>query len=447
MKDLKHRAIRGGIAKIGSQIANLLIRTGSLMVLARLLSPKDFGLVGMVTAITGIFGVFRDFGLSAAAVQRAEITQQQSSTLFWINLFVGILLGLLALSLAPFIVALYHEPRLFGIAAVLASAFVFNAAGVQHLALLERQMRFTTLAVIDVFALTLSAAIAMVMAIRGFGYWALVTNATVVPLLSTLSVWLCVRWIPARPRARVGIRSLMSFGGTITLNGLIMYLASNVDKILVGRYWGVYAIGIYGRSYQLVNIPIENLNSSAGSVAFAGLSRLQNEPKRLRSYFLKGYSLVMSATIPIACGCMLFANDIIGVCLGPKWKDAAAIFRIMAPAIVAFAAISPLGWLLNSMGLVKRGLHIAIVLGPAMVTSYLIGIAFGPVAVAVAYTCVVLTSIIPVAIWATRGTPVSVRDIVQTISRPLISAVVSPRLYSDCSFFMGLSFLHCPGSC
>src|ERR1017187_4388716 len=149
MKDLKQRTIRGGFAKICSQGANFLLRMGSLMIMARLLDPKDFGLVGMVTAVIGVFSVFRDFGLSAAAVQRTSVTEEQSSTLFWINLLVGGVLGLLALAMAPFFVAFYHEQRLFGVTAVLATAFLFNAAGVQHTALLERRMRFTALSIID----------------------------------------------------------------------------------------------------------------------------------------------------------------------------------------------------------------------------------------------------------------------------------------------------------
>ena len=159
MKDLKQRTIRGGAAKFCSQGANFLLRMASLMILARLLDPKDFGLVGMVTAVIGVFSVFRDFGLSAAAVQRTSVTDEQSSTLFWINLLVGAVLGFLVLAMAPFVVAFYHERRLFGVTAVLATSFLFNAAGVQHTALLERQMRFTTLSVIDIVSWLASTAI------------------------------------------------------------------------------------------------------------------------------------------------------------------------------------------------------------------------------------------------------------------------------------------------
>src|SRR5713101_1737510 len=183
MKDLKHRAIRGGFAKICSQGTSFLIRIGSLMIMARLLDPKDFGLVGMVTAVIGVFNVFRDFGLSAAAVQRTTVTEEQASTLFWINLLVGAVLGLLSLAMAPFVVSFYREPRLFGVTAALSTGFLFNAAGVQHSAILERQMRFTTLSLIDIVSLLTSILVGVGMAVHGYGYWALVATTTVAPLV------------------------------------------------------------------------------------------------------------------------------------------------------------------------------------------------------------------------------------------------------------------------
>src|SRR5580658_7487139 len=136
MKDLKQRTIRGGLARLCAQGANFLLRVGSLMVLARLLGPKDFGLVGMVTAFTGVLTLFRDFGLSAAAVQRTTVTEEQISTLFWINLLLGALLSFVALAMAPVIAAFYHEPQLLGVTSVLAIGFLFNAAGIQHAAIL-----------------------------------------------------------------------------------------------------------------------------------------------------------------------------------------------------------------------------------------------------------------------------------------------------------------------
>src|SRR5215471_17974862 len=214
MKDLKHKVIRGGFAKAVAQGANFAIRMGSLMVMACLLAPRDFGLVGMVMAFTGVLNLFRDFGLSTATVQRGHVTDDQVSTLFWINVLVGSILAAILMIASPFVAVFYHEPRLVWVSLVLATSFVFNGAGVQHTALLERQMRFTALATIDTIALLSSITIGIIMAVTGFGYWALVAAAVSMPLITTSCLWLVTRWIPGRPRSKVGLHSILRYGGT-----------------------------------------------------------------------------------------------------------------------------------------------------------------------------------------------------------------------------------------
>jgi PST family polysaccharide transporter len=428
MQDLKSKTIRGGLARLCAQGANFFLRVGSLMVLARLLGPKDFGLVGMVTAFTGALSLFRDFGLSSAAIQRTTVTEDQISTLFWINLLLGVLLGLVAVALAPALAAFYGEPRLFGLTSVLALGFLFNAAGIQHSALLQRQMRFTALAVINVISLIVGIVIAIGGAEAGYGYWAIVAMSVVTPLTATLGVWLTAGWIPTMPRRRVGIRSMIHFGGTLTLNGLVAYVAYNAEKVMIGYFWGADAIGIYGRAYQIVSIPTDNLNSAVGEVAFSALSRLQDDPPRLKSYFLKGFSLVLGMTLPITITCALFADDVVFVLLGPKWTDTIAIVRLLAPTIAIFAIINPLGWFVYSIGLVARCLKIALVFAPLMITGCVIGLPYGPKGVAFAYSAVMTLWVIPHILWCVHGTPISLRDILSTVSRPLVSGLLAGGL-------------------
>ena len=428
MKDLKQKTMRGGLARLCAQGANFVIRLASLMVLARLLSPRDFGLVGMVTAFTGVLILFRDFGLASAAVQRATVTEEQISTLFWINIFIGALLGLVAVSLAPAIAAFYHEPQLFGVTAVLAVGFLINSAGIQHCALLQRQMRFTALSVIGFVSLIVGTAIAIGGAKAGYGYWALVAMTVASSLIATIGFWLATGWIPGMPHRRAGIRSMMHFGGTLTLNGLVAYVAYNADKVMIGRFWGADAIGVYGRGYQLISIPTDNLNSAAGEVAFAALSRLQDDPIRLRSYFLKGFSLLLGLTLPITIACALFADDVVFVFLGPKWKDVVAIFRLLAPTIAILAIINPLGWLIYSLGLVARSLRIALVFAPIIITGYLIGLPYGPKGVAFAYSAVMTMWAIPHILWCVHGTPISLWDVLLAVSRPLASGILAGAL-------------------
>jgi PST family polysaccharide transporter len=428
MKDLKEKTIRGGLARLCAQGADFTLRLLSLMVMARLLGPKDFGLVGMVTAFTGVLILFRDFGLSAAAIQRPVVTEEQKSTLFWINVLFGAGLVLLTIAMAPFIAAFYHEPRLVGVASALACSFLLNAAGIQHGVLLQRQMRFTALAIVSIISLIVSTTIGIGGAMAGYGYWALVAMTLTQPLFTSLGFWLATAWIPGPPRRGVGIRSMMHFGGTVTLNGLVVYIASNFEKVLLGRFWGADALGIYGRAFQLINIPTANLNSAAGEVAFAALSRLQDDPPRLKSYFLKGYSLVLAMTMPMTAACAVFADDMILVFLGPKWKAAAAIFRLLAPTILVFAIANPLSWLVMSLGLVRRALKMGLVIAPLMIASYVIGLPYGPEGVAFAYSAVMILWIIPVVAWSVHGTVISFWDVLLAVSRPLASSVVAAGL-------------------
>jgi O-antigen/teichoic acid export membrane protein len=424
MKNLREKAIRGGGAKVFAQAANLLLRVGSLMVLARLLNPKDFGLVGMVTAITGILNLFRDFGLSSATVQRAEVTDEQVSTLFWINILVGAGLCFLLAGVSPLVAWFYHEPRLVWVTIVLSLAFLFNAIGIQHSAMLQRQMKFTALSIIEVFSWVASVAVGISMAALGCGYWSLAVMAVVLPFVYSVGVWISMRWVPSLPHRNVGIRSMMRFGGTITLNSVIVYIAYNFEKVLLGRFWGAEATGLYGRAYQLINIPTDNLNTAVGEVAFSTLSRVQDDGQRVRSYFLKGYALVLALSVPATIAGAIFANDLIFVVLGPKWSDTAPIFRLLAPTILIFAMINPLAWLLFSTGRIMRSLRIVCVIAPLTITAYFLGLPYGPKGVALAYSTVMVLWLIPHLAWCVHGTTVSLRDILSAVFRPLCSGLV-----------------------
>lgn len=424
MKDLKEKTIRSGSARMAAQISNFALRLGSMVILARLLNPVDFGLVGMVTAFTGVLVLFRDFGLSAASVQRAEVTEAQKSTLFWINLATGAFLMLLAICAAPVVSRFYHEPRLVWVMATVSVGFLVNGAGVQHSALLQREMRFTALAFIEVLSLVVSNGLAVTMAKLGYGYWALVGMTIAAPLTTTVGAWVATAWIPGPPRRGIGIRSMMQFGGTVTLNSLVLYLTYNLVNVLLGRFWGATAIGIYGRASQLVRIPTDNLNSAVGEVAFAALSRIQNDLERLKRYFLKGYSIVLALTLPIMTFCALCSDDLIFVVLGPKWKEAADIFRLLTPTIVVFAIANPLGWLLSSLGLVGRALRIAFAFAPLMVIACIVGLPYGPRGLAIAYSTVMTLWLVPSVMWALYGTGITVWDILKTLVRPLGSAIL-----------------------
>ena len=425
MKDLKQRTIRSGLAKLCGQAVSFFLRIGYLVIMARLLEPKDFGLVAMVTSVTGLYGLFTTAGLSVASIQKVSVTDEQISTLFWFNILAGTILAILCLLTAPVLVRFYNEPHLFWVTVVSAVGFIINATGVQHSALLERHMRYVALAAIGTVSQLVGVIVGIVMAVVGLRYWALVASPIVQSGISVTSFWVVTRWLPGLPRRDDEIGSMLRFGATLTLNGVIVYVAYNLDKVLLGRFWGANVLGLYGRAYQLINIPNDNLNSAIGGVAFSALSRLQKDPARYRSYFLKAYSLANSLTFPITIFFAFFADDIILALLGAKWTDAATIFRLLSPTVMVFGIINPMSWLLLSTGLYGRSFKIALVIAPVVITAYLVGLPFGATGVAFAFSAAMTILLVPVVLWCLHGTAISPRDILLVSSRPLLSAIVA----------------------
>jgi O-antigen/teichoic acid export membrane protein len=437
LSELKCRAVRGSMIGVSTQAVKFLVRMGSMMVLARLLSPEDFGLVGMVTAITGVLGIMKDAGLSMVTVQRAHISDDQTSTLFWINLLVGVVLGIICLASAPILVFFYREPRLLWVTIALASGFLFSGATAQHQALLQRRLCFGALAVIEIISLVLSTAVGIAMAWWGCRHWALVGMAVSLSAASTVGAWVGAGWIPGKPKRGVGIISMLHFGGTVTLNNFIIYVAYNAEKILLGRYWGAEALGIYGRAYQLATLPTDVVNSAIGGVAFPALSKLQSDPSSLRRYFLRGYALLLAMTVPMTVGFALFSEDLILTFLGPKWESAAKIFRYFAPTVFALSMINPIGWLLNATGRVGRSLKMALVITPLVIASYSLGLRFGPSGVAAAYSAMMTILIVPMIAWGSNGSGVTTMDMLRVAVPPFASGIVAGLLAFGCQVRLG----------
>jgi PST family polysaccharide transporter len=396
-----------------------------MMLLARLLSAEDFGLQGMAAVLTGFLGFFRDAGLGGATIQRLEVTHEQISTLFWINVVVGAALATFTAILAPVMVWFYNEPRLYWITVVSGLAFVFGGLAAQHGALILREMRFVTLATVDLLSLTISSAVGVVMALLGWRYWSLVGMAVVSPIISAAGVWLAVPWIPGPPRRKCGVLSMLHFGWMSTCNSLVVFLAWNFDNILIGRVWGADALGLYGRARQLATLPMQQLTAALSGVAFTAFSRIQDDPDRLAKSFLRAYSLFVSLTVPIAISCPLFAEEIVRVLLGAKWMEAAPIFRILAPTALVFALANPLSWLLMSTGRVGRALSISAATTPVVIAGILLGLNHGPKGVALGYSVAMALLVVPIAAWCKHGTSITWTDLWRATRPPLFAGLIA----------------------
>jgi O-antigen/teichoic acid export membrane protein len=418
--DLKGRSIRGGLVTLTSQGIQFLLQTISTVVLARLLTPADFGTVAMVTAITGLASAFADFGLSEATIQRREITHEQVSTLFWINVAIGLGLTLITAALGPVLARFYREPRLIGITLVLSSTFFIGGLRVQPNALLKRQMRFLSLAFRDVASYGLAVPVAIIMAWRGAGYWALVALPLTLNFTQMAISWQMVHWWPGLPRRDAKVGSMVVFGRNVSASYLIYNLNRSVDSVLIGRYWGAAPLGLYSRAYNLLMLPVRQLSRPAGSVAVPAFSRLQEDPERFARYYLRATGLMMWITAPIFGFLFVAAKPVIVLLLGPKWVEAAPVFQILVLSALGQLLLDSTVWLFVSRGQSERLLKLLLIVSPIIVGSFVIGLPFGIKGVALTGSLVLLAILPWILKFAFRGTHLTLKRLGRAVQYPTL---------------------------
>jgi O-antigen/teichoic acid export membrane protein len=423
--DLKRKSVQGGAITVFGQGFSMALQIGTTIVLARLLSPTDYGLQSMVITLTSFFSLFKDAGLSVASVQRENLTRDQISTLFWINIALGAVLTAIVAAGGPFLAVFYKEPRVLWVTVASASVFFFNSLSVQHRALMDRAMRFGTSVKIDMICGSVAAVIAIGMAAKGFGYWSLICQTISLPIMGTAAVWIAMPWMPGRPRWTPELRSMARFGGTVTFNSVVVYIAYNTEKILLGRYWGAAPLGIYGRAYQLATLPVQQLIGSVHIVAFSALSRMQGEGERLVRAYLKSLSVIVALTVPVVISSSLFAKEIILIVLGPKWLAAVPVLRLLSPTVLVFALINPFSWFMRATGRVGRSLKIAFLICPAVILGILAGLRYGPSGVAMGYSAAMVLLLVPIVAWCIHGTEITAGAYLKSIVPPLISGAVA----------------------
>lgn len=429
--NLKARSVRGGAVTFAAQGVKFLLQTGSTAVLARLLLPSDFGLVAMVTAVTGFVAMFKDAGLSMATIQRADITHDQVSTLFWINVALSAAVMLILAAMAPILAAFYAEPRLVWITLALAGTMLFGGFTVQHQALLRRQMRFKALAVIEITALIAGIAVAVAMALMHFGYWSLVGSAAATSLTNMISVWAFCNWRPGPPRRRSGTGPLLRFGGHLTAANFMNYFARNLDNILIGWAWGANALGTYSKAYSLMMLPLTQLTAPAASVAIPVLSRIVPTPDRYRRYYYRCVTLIAFASMPLMGYLFAVSTPLIDVLLGPGWEASASVFRWLLVGALFHPVASTNGWVHISMGRPDRMLRWMLLGVPPIICSFFIGLPYGPVGVARAYSvCLLSVNLVPCLAFAFHGSPLTLTDFFRAILKPfLLSCAVGLIAY------------------
>jgi PST family polysaccharide transporter len=415
--DLGRHTARSGAVTIASQGFKFLISMAATVVLARLLSPRDYGLIGMVAVVTGFISIFKDMGLSLATIQQEEINQQQISTLFWINVSLSVGVMLLTAAIGPLVAWFYGEPNLTLITVGLAAGFLFGGLTVQHEALLKRQMRFRALVTIEIVSVMVGLIVGITLAWRGAGYWSLVANQLVQGLTYAIGVWIISGWRPGRPMRYSGVRSMLAIGGNLTGFHVVNYFARNLDNMLIGRFWGSASLGLYAKAYQLLLLPIDQINAPIAAVAVPALSRLTHSPERYRKAYLRILEKIAIVTMPGMAFMIATSDWIVRLVLGPKWMSVSPIFALLGIAGLVQPILNTAGWLYITQGRTRQMFHFGLIASTIIILSIVAGLPWGPTGVALAYSTTFVLVVTPLVFhYAGREGPVSSSDVYRTVA-------------------------------
>lgn len=369
--------------------AQIITRNGLSLVitaiLARILLPSDYGLVGMVTTLTALLQVFADMGLSWATVRSQTLNRAQVSALFWINIAVGLLLWGAMAAAAPVLADFYDEPAITQIAMVSGISFLLSGIAVQPMALLIRQMNFRGTAIIEVVGLLVGAAVALELAFSGAGYWALVAQ---LPAQALVRVALSIPWSGIKiyaPRRTPGLGSMISFGGLMVVNGILIYLMRNLDTILVGKVWGASELGFYNRAYFLMMLPSMLAAGVLSHLMVSSLANLQDDKPRFANAYRRSLRMVAYVGMPLALGLALTAGPAVELVYGPGWEQVVTLLAWLSLAGITQPIYNTNGWLFTACG--KAGLYLVITLKNAIIlcTVFFLAIEHGTVALARSY--------------------------------------------------------------
>jgi len=289
---------------------------------------------------------------------------------------------------------------------------------------LKRQMQFGRLALVEIVAITLGVLTAIVAGWCQVGYWALVLMSIVTELVMTIGIWLSCKWRPKMPVRNCNIGPMLKFGISLTAFNIINSFTRVIDCVMLGKYWGAHSLGLYSRSYNLSTQPLKQINTPISNIAVSALSRLQHEPLRYRSFYIKTISPIMFILMPNIVFMILMAKDIILVVLGHQWIEATAIFSLLGIAVLFQPLANTSGWLFVSQGRTRHMLHWGLFSMILKITAVLVGLHWGAVGVAASYAAFNIFVRTPVLFWFVgRSGPVQTSDFYRAIALPSLTSL------------------------
>lgn len=420
---LARRAVRGAGATLFAQGGGIGVQLVATIVLARLLTPADFGVVTMVTTFSLLFVNFGLNGFTEAVIQYPKITHRLISNLFWVNLAFGALLTLIFAASGSLMARFYGNSHVAAVAGGIALTIFATSLSVMHLALMMRAMQFPRASLLEFLSRIVYVVVCVIFALAGWGYWALVAGAVAQPLSKAIGAWILCPWLPGLPRRTDGTASLVKFSMHVYGRFSLNYFSRNTDNLLVGWQFNAAALGFYKKAYDL--FALTSVVQSLTNVAVSALSRVRDDSAQYRRYLLHAISVTAFLAMAMGAALTLAGRDLIRMLLGPGWDPAGRIFLFFGPGIATLPLYAIHSWIHLSIGTPNRWLRWAWVEFVFTVMLFALGLYWGPSGVAAAWSVSLCILTLP-ALWY-AGAPIQfeIGPIIQVMWRYVVSSVLA----------------------
>lgn len=375
---------------------------------------------------TGFALMLADVGFSAALVQKKDVSEDQTSTIFWLTLAVGFLLALFTLIIARWLAQFFESPALILIFRCIALNFVFGAFGSIPAALLQKQMKFRTIAKVETASMLLSGLLALGMALSGAGIWSLVVQSITASFLTAFGRCFSCKWVPKLIFRIDALKDLWGYSGHLYGFSFVNYWARSADNLVVGKFFGAAALGIYNRAYALMLLPISQINNGIISpVIFPALARIQDDRERVKRIYLRAVAMVALLLFPVLVGLSTVAEPFVLTLYGSKWLSVAPILRILALVGALQAIMNTSGWVYLSQSRTNTMFRMGAIFGVMAVCAFALGGAIGSIkALAICYAAANLLILYPCIAVSGRIIGVKFREVVQAVAMPALCSII-----------------------
>lgn len=328
-ENLKKKTVSGMIWSALQRFGTMGISFVSNIVLARLLTPDDYGCIGMLAIFITVSNTFVDGGFGSALIQKKEPTQKDYSTIFWLNLFISVVIyGILYIS-APAVSRFYDIPLLSSVLRVQGIVLIINALNIVQTNQLRKSINFKRLAVIYIASQIVGAVCAIVLAYMGWGVWALVAQQIIASSITSVILWVMNRWLPQLCFSFDSFKQLFSFGGFILASNLINTFCNNVQGLLIGKFFNPAILGYYTQAYKLEDVASHSISSVVEQVAYPVFSKVQSDNDGLKNVIYRLILSIAYVTFPMMLILVLIAEPLIGLLYGEKWLPSVPYFQII----------------------------------------------------------------------------------------------------------------------